>query len=48
MTKYTVSYIDVEEEVTHVTVEADSIEEAEENVSREYWDIECIIQTVKQ
>ena len=43
MKKYSVRYLDKEGDSTKVWVEADSIEQAKQEVKREYWDIETII-----
>ena len=47
MNEYRVSYMDIEEDVTHVRIEAYSEEDAVVNVQREYWDVVSIIQIVK-
>jgi len=44
---YRVSYLDVDEDLTHVTIPADSKEEAESYAKREYWDIASVVQVVK-
>jgi len=43
MKKYLIRYLDKEGDSTKVWVEADNVEQAKQEVKREYWDIETIV-----
>jgi hypothetical protein len=45
--KFNIDYIDKNEDLSHVWVEADSKEDAITEVMNEYWDIKEIIQVCK-
>lgn len=47
MAKYHVDYTDKSGDLSHVWVEANSVEEAEDAARSEYWDIEETIQIYK-
>ncbi len=45
--KFNVDYIDKSEDLCHVWVEAESKEDAIQEVKHEYWDVKEIIQVCK-
>lgn len=48
MKNYKISYIDQEDDLCHVIIEADSKENAKYELTHDYWDVKQIIQIKEQ